>query len=541
VAGHGWRVGLARRHRVDDAGDVSRTARWVVIVLAGLVTLTVLAIAPSQAPPAPSAAGSAGSGAPGSESSSAASDDPPEAVTRTPEQATTVVGGGAADQALAISRALWQSSLVAVVADAEDPAAIESAGRTAISLSAPLLLGSTALAADAAPTEPDADLAAELDRLGVQTAVGVGDAPPALPDAIPVSADPADVQPQEPTGSLDVVVLATPDPVSRAARATAEAAGAQVVVIDGTDPRADPDAIAALSASPRATVLALGDGFGSAERVSRLAAVAATGVQLPGGGQTLFPGRRLVALYGHPQTGSLGVLGEQGPEESVAKARDLAATYQPFSDVPVVPAFEIIATTASEFPGPDGNYSNESTLDVLRPYVDAAAAAGVYVVLDLQPGRSDFLTQAQRYAELLALPHVGLALDPEWRLAPDQVHLRQIGTVDAAEVSAVADWLAGFVSQRALPQKLLLLHQFQQRMITNRQTLSTQRDELAVLVQMDGDGPPGDKLATWEALKQDAQPGLLFGWKNFYDEDEPTFSPEQTMSVQPVPWWVSYQ
>ena len=70
-------------------------------------------------------------------------------------------------------------------------------------------------------------------------------------------------------------------------------------------------------------------------------------VELPGGGQVLFPGRRLVALYGHPGTSSLGVLGEQGPEESVERAQQLASEYEPFSDEPVLPAFEIIATVAS--------------------------------------------------------------------------------------------------------------------------------------------------------------------------------------------------
>jgi hypothetical protein len=30
-------------------------------------------------------------------------------------------------------------------------------------------------------------------------------------------------------------------------------------------------------------------------------------------------------------------------------------------------------------------------------------------------------------------------------------------------------------------------------------------------------------------------------WKNFYDEDTPTFTPEQTMEVDPAPWFVSYQ
>jgi hypothetical protein len=32
------------------------------------------------------------------------------------------------------------------------------------------------------------------------------------------------------------------------------------------------------------------------------------------------------------------------------------------------------------------------------------------------------------------------------------------------------------------------------------------------------------------------------GWKNFYDEDHPTFTPRQTYrDVRPAPWFVSYQ
>src|SRR5690606_41488694 len=58
--------------------------------------------------------------------------------------------------------------------------------------------------------------------------------------------------------------------------------------------------------------------------------------------------------------------------------------------------------------------------------IEAAADAGQYVVLDFQPGGSSFLEQVHEYEELLAYPHVGIALDPEWRLKPDQVHLQQI-------------------------------------------------------------------------------------------------------------------
>ena len=67
--------------------------------------------------------------------------------------------------------------------------------------------------------------------------------------------------------------------------------------------------------------------------------VAETGVQLPGGGQVLFPGHRLVAMYGHPGTPGLGALGEQGLAASIARIRELAKPYHALSGVHVVPAF----------------------------------------------------------------------------------------------------------------------------------------------------------------------------------------------------------
>ena len=118
----------------------------------------------------------------------------------------------------------------------------------------------------------------------------------------------------------------------------------------------------------------------------------------------------------------------------------------------ILPTFEIIATVASASAGADGDYSSVTDHEMIRPWIEVAAANGVYVVLDLQPGRSDFLSQAKHYEEFLRLPHVGLALDPEWRLKPHQVHLRQVGTVDAAEINTVVDWLAAIVREEALPR-----------------------------------------------------------------------------------------
>jgi hypothetical protein len=269
--------------------------------------------------------------------------------------------------------------------------------------------------------------------------------------------------------------------------------------------------------------------------------VVRSGVEVPGGGQLVFPGRRFVAFYGNPLTSALGVLGEQGPESTLDRLREVAALYETDDGVVVVPTFEIIVTVASAQAGGDNDYSSEMAIADIQPWVDLAAEAGAYVVLDLQPGRADFLSQAKLYESLLRLPHVGLALDPEWRLKPDQVHLRQIGTVTAAEINTVSEWLAGIVREEALPQKLFIVHQFRFSMITERETIETP-PELAVVLQMDGQGPLTTKYQTYDVLTAGTEDaGWLWGWKNFYDEDSPTATPTQTLEVDPQPVFISYQ
>lgn len=262
--------------------------------------------------------------------------------------------------------------------------------------------------------------------------------------------------------------------------------------------------------------------------------------KLPGG-QALFPNHRLVALYGTPGVPALGSLGEQDIGEATHRVKRLAEEYQNYSDEQVIPAFEIITTIASAQSTENGDYSSEISVSKLKPWVDAAREAGIYVVLDLQPGLSDFLTQAKSYEPLLKEPHVGLALDPEWRLAPGQRHMKQIGSVSADEINSTANWLADIVRANDLPQKLLLVHQFKLSMISNRETIDTSRQELAWLLHMDGLGTQNVKLDTWRTIIDKAPIGMYFGWKNFIDEDKPMLNPEQTMQISPKPYFVSYQ
>lgn len=264
--------------------------------------------------------------------------------------------------------------------------------------------------------------------------------------------------------------------------------------------------------------------------------------ELPGGGTTIFPDRRMVALYGSPGVPALGALGEQDVDEAIARIKEKVEEYQEFSDEPVEPAFEIIATVASQDPGPDGDYTMPRPMDVLEPWIEAAAEEDVHIVLDLQPGRADFLSQAQEFEEFLLEPHVGLALDPEWRLTDSQVHGDQIGSVDAAEINEVSDWLAELTRENELPQKMLILHQFTDAMITDRSEIDTSHEELAITLHADGHGDRQLKFGTWNRLQENLPEGIWMAWKNFHEQDDPTFTPQETYEdVEPKPWFVSYQ
>jgi hypothetical protein len=329
--------------------------------------------------------------------------------------------------------------------------------------------------------------------------------------------------------------------VAMAATATAEAAGARVVAMPGYDPRGDSAAITTIAKDKPRDVLAVGSGFGPASRLDSRLAVVRTGVQLPDGGQLIVPMHRLVALYGHPGTPSLGALGEQGISASVTRIKKLAASYQALSKSPVVPAFEIITTLATSAAGPTGDYSYETPVATLRPWVRAATKAGMYVILDLQPGRDSFLQQAKQYQSLLELPNVGLALDPEWALKSNQLPLRQIGNVSITEVNSVVDWLGQLTAEYRLPQKLLVLHEFKDGEISDLPTLDAHNDDLAVVMDMDGQGTPAMKQQTWNFVTQTTPAGVPFGWKDFFVKDSPMLNPKQTMAHLPQPVMISYE
>ncbi len=258
---------------------------------------------------------------------------------------------------------------------------------------------------------------------------------------------------------------------------------------------------------------------------------------LPRGDRTLLPKWRVVAYYGGPNGPALGVLGS-GPPDAVWPRLAKEAARWASRGHPVLPAYELIAVVASAGPGPDGKYRYRIDSADIQRYLDSARRHKALLVLDIQPGRADFVTEAKRLERWLVFPDVALAIDPEWRMGPHDVPGRRIGSVGAAEVNAVSGWLDGLTAKHKLPQKLLLVHQFTNGMVRGKPSV-TPRKNLAMVFNMDGFGAQADKLVKYRMLAADKRFGL--GFKLFYKQDIDLFTPPELLAVHPAPAVLEFQ
>ncbi|CAG4910620.1 hypothetical protein [Acidithrix ferrooxidans] len=251
----------------------------------------------------------------------------------------------------------------------------------------------------------------------------------------------------------------------------------------------------------------------------------------------MFPGKRIVAFYGAPGGGVLGVLGQTSPEVAWTALAQQAAPYaQP--GVQVIPAFELITYVAQHAPGPGGTYSQEISPQAIQQYLDVVQAHDGLLILDIQPGRGGFLADAKTLAPFLKLPDVALALDPEWEVNNTQVPGQVIGHTTATEINQVASWLQSLTTAYNLPQKLLLIHQFTQTMVQNKQDVQPQAN-VQIVFNMDGFGNWPVKVSSYHLLASDPRFGL--GIKLFYQQDKPLHPPSDVLALVPQPDVIEYQ
>jgi LysM repeat protein len=263
----------------------------------------------------------------------------------------------------------------------------------------------------------------------------------------------------------------------------------------------------------------------------------------PHGGKTgpnsILAHSRVVTYYGNPWSAQMGILGELSKEELVARLRELAAEYEQIGGQPVKPAIHMVATVAQDSPGDDGMWRVRMPAELIQEYADLAAANDMLFFVDIQIGHSDWPAEIEAMRPFLSQPHVHLAMDPEFDMDPGQAPGEYIGSTKAADVNHAIRYLAGLSRERNLPPKILILHQFRDFMLPDKEQIQDD-PRVDVVIDMDGFGVPQDKLDVYRILVRD-QPVEFAGIKLFYRQDPDLLSPQQVIDLNPPPALIIYQ
>jgi hypothetical protein len=256
--------------------------------------------------------------------------------------------------------------------------------------------------------------------------------------------------------------------------------------------------------------------------------------ELPRGGRKLFPDYTVVGFYGMQ---NLDVLGA-GPPDVVAQR--LLKVARPYARPgrPVMPMFELIATVAHPFPTPSGLYRTHQEDEIVQRFLKAVRKIDGLLVLDVQPGRDDFVASVRHWERYLREPDVGIALDPEFAMGPGQVPGKHLGRTNAAAINQASAYVAGIVRRHRLPQKLFMIHQFHDSMMRDKAKVAI-RPGLAMAWNADGFGVRSAKLEDYRSYTRDRRfhPGL----KLFYENDVDLMSPREVMRLKPPPRVINYQ
>jgi hypothetical protein len=259
----------------------------------------------------------------------------------------------------------------------------------------------------------------------------------------------------------------------------------------------------------------------------------------------LLPFNRIVAYYGNFYSTKMGVLGEY---ETDVMLKKLAAEVESWKaadpETPVIPAIHYIAITAQGSPGSDGKYRFRMPDDQIDHAVELAKQINGIVFLDLQVALSTVEIEIPLLEKYLKMPEVHLALDPEFSMKTGAKPGTVIGTLDAADINFAANYLAKLVKENNLPPKVLVIHRFTEKMVTNYKLIKP-LPEVQIVMDMDGWGFGAKKINTYNTVIYD-EPVQFTGFKLFYKNDlkPPStrmLTPKEVLDLTPSPLYIQYQ
>ena len=173
-----------------------------------------------------------------------------------------------------------------------------------------------------------------------------------------------------------------------------------------------------------------------------------------------------------------------------------------------------------------------------------ASKINAIVFLDIQVGFSTIQDELPRLEKYLKLPNVHLGMDPEFSMKSGIRPGKIVGTYDAEDINFATNFLAKIVKENNLPPKILIVHRYTQKMVTNYQDIKP-LPEVQIVMNMDGWGTMARKIGTYKNFIY-PEPVQFTGFKLFYKNDvlEPNtvmMTPEDLLKLNPEPIYIQYQ
>ncbi|MDR3173641.1 MAG: hypothetical protein LBU19_05280 [Treponema sp.] len=249
----------------------------------------------------------------------------------------------------------------------------------------------------------------------------------------------------------------------------------------------------------------------------------------------------IVAFYGHPSSRNMGILGRHSIEELDAMLTKVAAEYAASNGGRGVRrAFYIIFGTV--WPKGEIGIINK---ELLTKWIEYALEQDILIFIDHQIGRYDPVDSLKVMLPWLRYSNVHLALDPEWRT---EKPMQEIGRVTADELNRAQETMEQYIRENNIPgERLLVVHQFNYRMIANREKVRSDFERVRLVHCADGFGPPRIKRDTY-AFNAQARNIPIKGFKLFYESgipgagyDQPLLSPSEVFTLNPRPYVIMYQ
>jgi hypothetical protein len=260
---------------------------------------------------------------------------------------------------------------------------------------------------------------------------------------------------------------------------------------------------------------------------------------LPG---SILPAKRVIAFYGNPLSKRMGILGEFDTDDMLRKLDAEVAEWNRLDPShPVQPALHLIAVVAQGDAGRDGKYRLRMDSTLIEQVYGWAKRRNAILFVDVQVGLSTLQQELPWLERFLKRPEVHLGIDPEFSMKDGTKPGRKIGTYDATDINYATRYLAELVDKYKLPPKILVVHRFTKKGVTNANQIRLD-PKVQIVMHMDGFGAPWLKRDSFYSYIK-KEPVQFAGWKQFTKakNDKPTTPRTEILRLWPVPLYIQLQ